>query len=171
MKILNEHGHECPPARFDAAGRVINPQEAVGEIVNTPGPGFFEGYYKDEAATRARTRNGQFHTGDLGYMDADGFIYFAGRDAEWLRVGGENFLARPVEDILQRHPDVLLAACTGSRRRGGRPVMAAITLREGAVRRRGVRAPSSTGSPTCSPRWRPTFVRVARSRRSDTNKW
>ena len=71
----------------------------MGEIVNTGGRFLFEGYYKDEQATRERTRNGWFHTGDLGYMDADGYIYFAGRDAEWLRVGGENFLARPIEEV------------------------------------------------------------------------
>ncbi len=100
VKIIGEDGGECPPARLDDAGRLLNPDEAVGEIVNTNGRFLFEGYYKDEQATAERTRDGWFHTGDLGYADADGYIYFAGRDAEWIRVGGENFLARPIEEAL-----------------------------------------------------------------------
>src|SRR5690606_5354850 len=100
-------------ARFDADGRLLNAEEAIGEIVNTTGRFLFEGYYKDEQATAERTRDGWFHTGDLGYADAEGYIYFAGRDAEWIRVGGENFLARPIEDAVARHPGVLLASVYG----------------------------------------------------------
>jgi fatty-acyl-CoA synthase len=161
VKILSEDGSECATARFDAAGRLENPQEAVGEIVNTAGQSFFEGYYKDDLATRERTRNGQFHTGDLGYMDADGYIYFAGRDAEWLRVGGENFLARPIEEILARHPNVMLASVYGvPDAEAGDQVMAAITWQQSAPF-------DPTGfarfldSADLPPRWQPTFVRVA----------
>src|SRR5262249_3458901 len=60
VKILAEDGAECPIACFDAAGCLLNADEAVGEIVNTGGVFLFEGYYKDEASTRARTRNGWF---------------------------------------------------------------------------------------------------------------
>ena len=142
VKIIDEDGRECPPARFDAHGRLLNADEAVGEIVNTGGRFLFEGYYKDEQATAERTRNGWFHTGDLGYMDADGFIYFAGRDAEWLRVGGENFLARPIEEILARHPDVhagqrLRRARSRGRRsgHGGARAARGRGLRSGRLRR------------------------------------
>jgi acyl-CoA synthetase (AMP-forming)/AMP-acid ligase II len=162
VKILDEHGGECPPAQFDASGRLLNAEEAVGEIVNTGGVFLFEGYYKDAASTAERTRNGWFHTGDLGYRDADGFIYFAGRDAEWLRVGGENFLARPIEDILGRHPDVMLASVYGvPDPEAGDQVMAALKLQSGATFDPRMFAAFLDGEPDLPPRWRPTFVRVA----------
>jgi fatty-acyl-CoA synthase len=162
VKIINEPGAECPPARFDAAGTLLNADEAVGEIVNTSGAFMFEGYYKDEASTRERTRNGWFYTGDLGYRDADGFIYFAGRDAEWIRVGGENFLARPIEDILCRHPDVLLASVYGvPDPEAGDQVMATIKLQTGARFDPAAFAAFIDREPDLPPRWRPTFVRVA----------
>ena len=161
VKILNEQGDECPPARFDDSGRPLNAEEAVGEIVNTGGVFLFEGYYKDEESTRARTRNGWFYTGDLGYRDADGFIYFAGRDAEWLRVGGENFLARPIEESLGRYSDVMIASVYGvPDPEAGDQVMATLTLQTGAQFDPvgfGRFVDSDAGLP---PRWRPMFVRV-----------
>jgi fatty-acyl-CoA synthase len=161
VKIIGEDGRECDPARLDAAGRLLNPDAAVGEIVNTSGRFLFEGYYKDDAATQERTRNGWFHTGDLGYMDADGYIYFAGRDAEWLRVGGENFLARPIEDVLARHPDVVLASVYGvPDPEAGDQVMAAITLPAGVAFDPAAFARFVDGE-DLPPRWRPTFVRIA----------
>jgi fatty-acyl-CoA synthase len=162
VKILDDAGRECPPARLDDAGRLLNPDEAVGEIVNTAGRLFFEGYYKDEQATRERTRNGWFHTGDLGYMDADGFIYFAGRDAEWLRVGGENFLARPIEEVVARYPDVLLATVYGvPDPEAGDQVMAAIALQGGGGFDPLAFTRFIDAAHDLPPRWRPTFVRVA----------
>jgi fatty-acyl-CoA synthase len=170
--ILDEHGRECAPARLDARGRLLNPEEAVGEIVNTTGSGMFEGYYKNEAATRARTRGGTFHTGDLGYRDAEGFVYFAGRDAEWIRVEGENFLARPIEAILQRHPDVFLAAVYGvPDAEAGDRVMAALALREGAVFDAAAFARFLAAQADLSPKWVPVFLRIVPElRRTETNK-
>jgi acyl-CoA synthetase (AMP-forming)/AMP-acid ligase II len=172
VTILDEQGHECPPARLDAGGRVTNPEEAIGEIVNTSGPGYFEGYYKNESATRARTRDGHFHTGDLGYRDAEGFVYFAGRDVEWIRVEGENFLARPVEDILQRHPDVFLAAVYAvPDAEAGDRVMAALALREGAGFDAEAFGAFLDRQPDLSPKWAPTYLRLVTDlRRSETNK-
>jgi fatty-acyl-CoA synthase len=162
VKIIGDDDRECAAARFDATGRLLNPDEAVGEIVNTTGQFLFEGYYKDEQATRERTRNGWFHSGDLGYMDADGFIYFAGRDAEWLRVGGENFLARPIEDVLARYPAIRLATVYGvPDPEAGDQVMAALVLRDGAAFDAGAFAAFVDSAPDLPPRWRPTFVRVA----------
>ncbi len=162
VKIVAEDGRECAPARFDDAGRLLNADEAVGEIVNTSGAFLFEGYYKDEESTRERTRNGWFHTGDLGYQDTEGFIYFAGRDAEWLRVGGENFLARPIEEALCRYPDVALASVYGvPDPEAGDQVMAAIALRPDARFDPAAFTAFLTGAAALPPRWQPTFVRVA----------
>jgi fatty-acyl-CoA synthase len=103
-------GEECPRARFDRAGRLLNADEATGEIVNKEGAAGFEGYYRNDEADAERTRNGWYWTGDLGYRDEAGFFYFAGRSSDWLRVDGENFAAAPVERILHRFPDVVTAA-------------------------------------------------------------
>lgn len=172
VMILDDDGNECPRARFDAAGRLQNPEEAIGEIVNTAGLGYFEGYYKNEAATRARSRDGRFHTGDLGYCDADGFVYFAGRDVEWIRVEGENFLARPIEEILQRHPDVFLAAVYAvPDAEAGDRVMAALALRAGVTFDADAFSAFLDAQPDLSPKWVPVYVRlVADLRRSETNK-
>jgi fatty-acyl-CoA synthase len=110
-KILDsETGGPCAVAEFDDKGRLTNPEEAIGEIVNTRDFGLFEGYYRNDDANAARMRDGMFWTGDLGYVDADGFFYFAGRDFEWLRVDGENFAAAPVERILDRFQGIVLNA-------------------------------------------------------------
>ena len=113
IKVLNpETGVECPRARFDEGGRLLNGEEATGEIVNTGG-GTFEGYWNNDEANRERLRDGAYWTGDLAYRDENGFFYFAGRTSDWLRVDGENFAAAPIERIVMRHPSVLLAAVYG----------------------------------------------------------
>ena len=124
---------DVPVAQLDDAGRLLNADEAIGELVNTEGAGFFAGYYNDPAADAERMHDGMYWSGDLAYRDADGFVYFAGRSAEWLRVDGENLAVAPVEAVLMRHPDVLQAAVyavpddTGV----GDQVMAALVLRPG----------------------------------------
>jgi fatty-acyl-CoA synthase len=172
VAILDERGRECPPARFDAAGRLANAEEAVGEIVNTAGTGLFEGYYKNEEATRARTRDGRFHTGDLGYRDEQGFVYFAGRDVEWIRVEGENFLARPVEEVLVRHPDVVQAAVYAvPDAEAGDRVMAALALRSGAAFDPAAFTAFVDGQPDLPAKWVPTWLRIVPTLRlSETNK-
>jgi len=97
-------------AKFDGDRRLLNPEACIGEIVNKNGAPGFEGYYKNDDANAARIRNGWYWSGDLGYRDEDGWAYFGGRDFEWLRVDGENFAAAPIERILARHHDVVLAA-------------------------------------------------------------
>ena len=101
---------EKPPAEFDDNGRLLNPDECIGEIVNKNNAISFEGYYKNEEANAQRVRNGWYWSGDLGYRDKDGWFYFAGRDYEWLRVDGENFAAAPIERIVARYPGVILDA-------------------------------------------------------------
>jgi len=105
-----ETGEECPRATYDDRGRVTNLDACVGELVNTEGTGQFAGYYNDEAATAERMRGGMYWSGDLAYRDADGWVYYAGRTADWLRVDGENLAAAPIERILLRHPAVSEAA-------------------------------------------------------------
>jgi fatty-acyl-CoA synthase len=132
--ILNpETERETPVARFDATGRLLNADEAIGEIANVQSASTFEGYYKNDEANAARVRNKIYWTGDLGYRDEQGFLYFAGRDYDWLRVDGENFAAAPVERILTRHPDIALAAVYGvPDEEVGDALMAALVLRPGA---------------------------------------
>lgn len=119
----------CPPAVLDGSGRVCNADEAIGEIVDRRGARDFEGYYRNDAADAERTRNGWYWTGDLGYVDGDGFLYFAGRRGDWIRVDGENISALSIERVLRRHPDVIAAAVYGvPDPRSGDQVMAAIEV-------------------------------------------
>jgi fatty-acyl-CoA synthase len=100
---------EKPPAQFDENGRLLNAEECIGEIVNKAIGQGFEGYYNNDEANQQRMRHGWYWTGDLGYRDAAGWFYFAGRDFEWLRVDGENFSAAPIEMIAGRFPGVILS--------------------------------------------------------------
>ena len=132
IMVVDEEGTRRPAAVFDADGRLTNADRCVGEIVNTLGVGPFEGYYRNEEAMRRTTRNGWYWSGDLGYVDDDGWVYFAGRTSDWLRVDGENFPATPIEAIIGRHPDLLLASVYGvPEPDSGDQVMCALVLREG----------------------------------------
>ncbi len=97
---------ECAIAEFDATGALTNADKAIGELVNTTGAGLFQGYYNDADATGDRLRHGMYWSGDLAYRDADGWIYLAGRTADWMRVDGENMTTAPIERVLLRHSAV-----------------------------------------------------------------
>jgi fatty-acyl-CoA synthase len=123
----------CPPARLDRHGRVLNAEEAIGEIVNRSGAAAFEGYYKNPAADAERVRHGWYWTGDLGYADENGYLYFAGRAGDWIRVDGENTSALHGERVLRRHPAVLAAGVFAvPDPHSGDQVMAAIEVADGA---------------------------------------
>ncbi len=157
-------GAECPPARFDDRGRLVNAEEAIGELVSKGGGAGFEGYWHNDEAERARLRDGWYWTGDLAYRDAEGFFYFAGRDHDWLRVDGENFAAAPVERILERHPDVVLAAVYAVPDPVvGDQVMAALQLRPDAAFDPGSFAAFLDGQEDLGTKWAPRFVRTTRS--------
>jgi fatty-acyl-CoA synthase len=100
----------CAIAEFDQLGRLQNPLEAIGEIVDRAAGERFEGYYKNPDAEAARLRNGWFWSGDLGYQDAGGYIYFAGRNGDMIRVDGENLSTSVIERIMERDAAVVAVA-------------------------------------------------------------
>ncbi|OLZ69856.1 acyl-CoA synthetase [Streptomyces sp. IMTB 2501] len=105
-------GYECPPAVFDSAGRLLNGEEAIGELVNrAPNP--FEGYWRNPAAEAERRRAGAYWTGDLFYRDARGYLYFAGRNDDSIRVDGENLAAAMIENIVARYEGAVAVAVYG----------------------------------------------------------
>jgi fatty-acyl-CoA synthase len=161
MVVDPDSGRECPPARFDAHGCLLNAEEAIGELVSAGGAAGFEGYWRNDDAERARLRNGWYWTGDLAYRDGGGFFYFAGRADDWLRVDGENFAAAPVARIVERHPDVVLAAVYAVPDPVvGDQVMAALQLRPGAEFDAGAFAAFVSAQPDLGTKWMPRFVRV-----------
>jgi fatty-acyl-CoA synthase len=122
----------CARAVLDAHGRVTNAEEAIGEIVDVDGAARFEGYYKNPQADAERVRHGWYWTGDLGYVDEAGYLYFAGRSGDWIRVDGENISALPTQIALRRHPKIIDAVAFGvPDPRSGDEVMAAIEVPEG----------------------------------------
>jgi fatty-acyl-CoA synthase len=158
-------GEECPPARFDPQGRLVNAEEAIGELVSKSGGAGFEGYWRNDDAERARLREGWYWTGDLAYRDDAGFFYFAGRDHDWLRVDGENFASAPVERIVQRHPDVVLAAVYAVPDPVvGDQVMAAVQLRPGVTALDpDALADFFSAQGDLGTKWAPRFVRLCPS--------
>ncbi|MFB7532657.1 AMP-binding protein [Streptomyces sp. NPDC056178] len=152
----------CPPAVLDSYGRVRNPEEAIGEIVDTEGAARFEGYYNNEAADAERVRHGWYWTGDLGYVDEAGYFYFAGRSGDWIRVDGENISALLTERILRRHPRVVAAGVFGvPDPRSGDQVMAALEVAEG-TRFEDLDLPGFlAGQQDLGTKGAPRFVRVS----------
>ena len=163
VQIVDEDGKEKPPAEFDAEGRfVLNAEESVGEIVNTAGIGPFEGYYNNSEATAKTTRFGWYWSGDLGYKDENGFLYFAGRNADWIRVDGENFPAGPIEETMRNAPGVILAAVygvpddqAGDQAMAGLVLADSVDLRSGSSFGRWIDAQDAIG-----PKWRPRYLRL-----------
>ncbi|MGO9695107.1 MAG: fatty-acid--CoA ligase FadD1 [Mycobacterium sp.] len=150
---------ECPAAVFGEDGALTNAEEAIGELVNTTGAGLFAGYYNDPQATDARLRHGMYWSGDLAYRDADGWIYFAGRSGEWLRVDGENMTTAPIERILQRLTPVShVAVYAVPDDHAGDQVMAAIVLSDNADLTPGEFGQFLAGQPDLSPKAWPRYV-------------
>ncbi|MBV8952176.1 MAG: AMP-binding protein [Actinobacteria bacterium] len=163
VAVVDEEGNAKPAARFDDNGRLVNADECVGEIVNTAGVGPFEGYYNNPDANERTMRFGWYWTGDLGYLDDDRYLYFAGRNADWIRVDGENFPAAPIEAALGHHPDVVLAVAYGvPDDQAGDQVMAGLVLRDGAVFDAAAFARWLDAQESIGPKWRPRYVRVLR---------
>jgi fatty-acyl-CoA synthase len=162
IKVLDEDGKECPVAMFDQDGRLLNADECVGEIVNVEGVGRFEGYYNNPEAEARRVRDGMYWSGDLGYVDERGFLYFAGRTEDWIRVDGENFPPHPIEDLVERHPAVFAcAAYAVPDESASDRVMIAVQPAPGRSIDPGDLFEFLTSQPDLSPKWLPTYVAIA----------
>ncbi|MCF2526430.1 AMP-binding protein [Yinghuangia soli] len=156
-----ETGKECPRAVFDAAGRLLNGDEAIGELVNL-GRNGFEGYWRNEAANAARSRDGQYWTGDHFYQDADGYLYFAARSDDKLRVDSENLSVATIENILSRFDPVETVIVYGVPDPvSGDQVMAALQLRAGAEFDAEAFAAFLAGQEDLGTKMAPRFVRIA----------
>ena len=153
---------ECPRATFDDAGRLTNGDEAIGEIVGRKALGRFEGYYNNPEATEARARNGWYWSGDLGYRDAEGVFFFAGRTNDWLRVDGENFAAAPVERVLSRLPGVRGVVVIGvpDERTADDQVLAVLEVDDPAAFDPVTFDRGLAADPELSIKWAPRYVRV-----------
>ena len=152
---------EKPRARYDEHGKLLNPGDSIGEMVSRTATSRFEGYYNNPEADAERTRNGWYWSGDLAYRDVAGVFWFVGRNADWLRVDGENFAAAPVERIIARFPGadgVAVYAVPDSRT--GDQVMAAIELLPGHPFDPVAFATFLDEQRDLGTKWAPRYVRI-----------
>jgi long-chain acyl-CoA synthetase len=118
MKVVDEEDRE-----------VVNGE--LGEIV-LRGENVLKAYYKNPEANKAAFRSGWFHTGDIGYRDADGFFYIVDRKSDMIIRGGENIYPREIDELLYQHPAVAAVATIGvPDELYGEEVSAFIVLRDG----------------------------------------
>jgi fatty-acyl-CoA synthase len=159
-------GEEKAIAEFDEHGRLVNAEQAVGELVRKDSVGQFEGYWHNDEADHDRVHSvggqtGWFWSGDLAYRDRDGVFYFAGRAGDWLRVDSENFAAAPIERIIGRHPAITGVAVVGvADPHSGDQVLAVIETNDFD--------PAEFASwlavqPDLGTKWTPKFIRVTQA--------
>jgi long-chain acyl-CoA synthetase len=118
MRIVGLDGADLPPGE-------------VGEIAGR-GPITMPGYYKRPDLTAEAIRDGWLHTGDLGYVDEDGFLYLVDRKKDLIISGGVNVFPRDIEEVVVRHGAVAEVAVFGvADDRWGETPVAAVTLRPG----------------------------------------
>jgi len=117
----------------DSSGRLLPPgREHVGEIL-IRGHNVMKGYLGRPEATAETLRGGWLHSGDLGYVDEDGFYFIVDRAKDLVIRGGYNVYPREIEEVLYAHPSILEAAVIGKPdERLGEEVVAVVALREGA---------------------------------------
>jgi len=119
MRVVDEEDREVPDGE-------------LGEIV-LRGENILKGYYKNDAANAAAFRNGWFHTGDIGYRDADGFYFIVDRKSDMIIRGGENIYPREIDEVLYQHPAIAAAAVVGvPDALYGEEVAAVVVLKSGA---------------------------------------
>ncbi|GBR77269.1 AMP-binding protein [Acidiphilium acidophilum] len=116
----------------DDAGNPL-PVGEIGEIV-TQGPMVVPGYWNKPDKTAESIRNSRFHTGDVGFMDAEGWFYLVDRKKDMINAAGYKVWPREVEDVLYTHPAVREAAVIGvADPYRGETVKAVISLKPGAA--------------------------------------
>jgi acyl-CoA synthetase (AMP-forming)/AMP-acid ligase II len=130
-----------PGPAFGNAAKVIDPATGktlpagtAGEIM-VRGDNVMTCYYKDpENTAKTLEPDGWMHTGDVGYLDADGFLFVTGRIKELIIKGGENIAPREIDEALLKHPAVLEAAAVGVPDANyGQEIMACVVLKPGAT--------------------------------------
>ena len=99
LRVVDEHGGDVAPGE-------------PGEVI-LRGPKVCKGYWKDPESTAAALRDGWFHTGDLGMLDDDGFLYIVDRVKDVIVSGGENIASPEVERVLYEHESVAEVAVVG----------------------------------------------------------
>jgi len=119
MKIVDEEGNELPLGE-------------VGEIV-ARGPRVMSGYWKDEEKTeKTIDKDGWVHTGDMGYVDEDGYFFLVGRATDIIIRAGENISPEEIEAVLHSHPKIEEAAVIGvPDEEWGEVPMAVVVVKEG----------------------------------------
>jgi long-chain acyl-CoA synthetase len=129
-----------PPPFFqmrilDDAGRDV-PQGTVGEICGR-GPLLMAGYYKRPDLTATAVVDGWLHSGDLGYVDEEGFLFLVDRKKDMIITGGVNVYPRDIEEVIVQHPAVRETAVFGvpDARWGETPVAAVVLRTQGAIAR------------------------------------
>ena len=116
---------------IDDKGNKLDPGHP-GEIL-VHGPTNMQKYYNDPEKTSLAIRNGWLHTGDIGQLDEDGFLYILERKNDMIKTGGENIYPKEVENVLYQHPEVREAAVFGlPDKTWGQKICAAVVLKEGA---------------------------------------
>lgn len=120
-RIVDEFGHDVPNGQ-------------VGEIIGR-GPMLMTGYYKRPDLTAQAIRDGWLYSGDLGYLDDDGFLYLVDRKKDLIISGGVNVYPRDIEEVVAQHPEVKEVAVFGipSEKWGETPVAAVTLKRSGSV--------------------------------------
>ncbi len=132
---LNSVGHPfigCEISIRDTDERAL-PSGEVGEIC-IRGPVVMQGYWNNSPATLDALRDGWLHTGDVGYIDTEGYAFLVDRKKDVIISGGENIYSREVEDAILSHPSVAGVAVIGTPdTKWGEVVTAVVVLRAGAL--------------------------------------
>lgn len=130
-RLLSSAGKPCVVVDVgirDVADNDLPPGE-IGEIV-IRGKNMMMGYWKNPELTAQTIRNGWYHTGDVGYLDEDGYLFLVDRKADMIVTGGENVYPKEVEDVLYQHPAVAMAAVVSAPdEKWGERVQAAVVLK------------------------------------------